>query len=105
VSFFRLFITALLAAPLAALAQTKPAPDPADAAVQVPEIVYGSAFAEYRAFALGAQSPDKGWRDANRLVGELGGHAGNLAPAPDEEAGQAARRHQASPAGTHRHMH
>lgn len=70
---------ALLAAPLAALAQPSPrTPDPADPGAAVAPIVYESVFTRPAQAPQDAQpTPDKVWRAANEAVAGPAGHAGH----------------------------
>lgn len=71
-------MAALIVPPLAGAAQPA-APDPADARAAAPAVQYDSPFRSYLPFAAADEpTPDRGWRDANRDVGELGGHAGHM---------------------------
>ena len=81
---------------LEAAAQT---PDPANGQPSA----YRSAFAGYRPFK---DQSVASWRDANREVGQIGGHAGSLgstgssratAPSPQSPAPDGAPRDKASP--------
>lgn len=104
VSFSYLLIAGALLLPLAGAAQEmRSAPDPA--VPSAPHVAasagYESAFADYQPFASPKQSPDQAWREANRRVGELGGHMGHLRPAAKETTPPASAR----PAGSHGHGH
>ncbi|HTN67326.1 MAG TPA: hypothetical protein VL051_14210 [Burkholderiaceae bacterium] len=94
---------ALAALPLAA-AQPPQAAGPADIHAQVAPPSYTSAFSGYRSLAAPQEAPDRLWRQANREMQELGGHAGHMnqpAPelAPATPAGDAPPGHAHHPAG------
>jgi hypothetical protein len=89
VSPSHLLIAALLLAPLAMAQEKAGLADRADPDATAPPLRYESAFNSYRPFAETGQAPDKVWRDANRQVGELGGHVGHIAQEPPAAAVQA----------------
>lgn len=80
-----LAVAALL--PLAVNAQPQ-APDPANVDISVSIPAYESAFRNYQTSGDGQVAPDKIWRDANREVQAMGGHAG-----PDVSPGNAQHEH------------
>ncbi|MGK5038500.1 hypothetical protein [Janthinobacterium sp. LB3P118] len=67
---------ALAALSLAAVAQSQPAPQEAQASV--PATTYRSAFAGYRPAAEDDATPDQTWRALNEKVGKAGGHMGMM---------------------------
>ena len=67
---------ALAALPLAAVAQSQPAPQEAQA--PVPAATYRSAFTGYRPAAEEDATPDQAWRALNDKVGKAGGHMGMM---------------------------
>ena len=71
-----LFSLALAVLPLAAAAQSRPAPQEAQASV--PATTYHSAFAGYRPAAEEDATPDQAWRAVNDKVGKAGGHMGMM---------------------------
>ncbi|MFA6071106.1 hypothetical protein AKG95_09505 [Janthinobacterium lividum] len=71
-----LFSFALAVLPLAAAAQSRPAPQEAQASV--PATTYHSAFAGYRPAAEEDATPDQAWRAVNDKVGKAGGHMGMM---------------------------
>ncbi len=71
-----LFSLALAVLPLAAAAQSQPAPQEAQASV--PATTYRSAFAGYRPAAEDDATPDQTWRAVNDKVGKAGGHMGMM---------------------------
>lgn len=71
-----LFSLALAVLPLAAAAQSRPAPQEAQASV--PATTYRSAFAGYRPSTEEDATPDQTWRAVNDKVGKAGGHMGMM---------------------------
>ena len=71
-----LFSLALAVLPLAAAAQSQPAPQEAQASV--PATTYRSAYTGYRPAAEDEATPDQTWRAANDKVGKAGGHMGMM---------------------------
>lgn len=71
-----LFSLALAVLPLAAAAQSQPAPQEAQASV--PATTYRSAFAGYRPATEEEATPDQTWRAVNDKVGKAGGHMGMM---------------------------
>ena len=71
-----LFSLALAVLPLAAAAQSQPAPQEAQASV--PATTYRSAFAGYRPATEEDATPDQTWRAVNDKVGKAGGHMGMM---------------------------
>ena len=71
-----LFSLALAVLPLAAAAQSEPAPQEAQASV--PATTYRSAFVGYRPAAGDDATPDQAWRALNEKVGKAGGHMGMM---------------------------
>ncbi len=59
----------------AAEAPGKGRPDPADPAAPTLPVAYESAFEGYQPFRDVKRIP---WKDANRIVGRVGGHAGAI---------------------------
>ena len=82
---------------LAGVAHAAPAPvAAADGSIPVPATVYSPALS-YQAAALEPASPDRAWREQNRIVAgynammlTMGGHAGHGTAAPDPHAGHTA---------------
>lgn len=66
-----LFVVAAAAAGLAAAEQ--PRPDPRDPKAKAPEVVYRSAFENYRRYS---EPEVAGWREMNDEVRRIGGHVG-----------------------------
>ena len=71
-----LFSLALAVLPLAAAAQSQPAPQEAKASV--PATTYRSAYTGYRPAAEEDATPDQAWRAVNEKVGKAGGHMGMM---------------------------
>jgi hypothetical protein len=63
-------------------------PDPADAGISVPSVIYDSSFARYRAFAEQEVAP---WKDSNDTAGRIGGWRVYAREAREPEAGGKAR--------------
>ncbi len=78
--------------PAAVLAQTASRPDPLDAKVATPPVVYRSALVGYK--KLAAESPPVAWRQANDAVGRVGGWRAYAreAQAPEPAASSAGRQ-------------
>ncbi|HVL75492.1 MAG TPA: hypothetical protein VM406_05705 [Noviherbaspirillum sp.] len=86
-SRFLTFLAALVWAPLlmTSLAHAQGAEPAARAdapTAHAPALRYESAFQHYRRFSTETNPPDQVWREANRVVGDLGGHGGHLAEHP-----------------------
>lgn len=64
--------------PLAASAQQKQDPNPADPSAPVSSIRYESVFKTFRSSQEDGPAPDKAWRSANEEMGRLGGHVGHM---------------------------
>jgi hypothetical protein len=62
-------------------------PDPADPAAPTLPVSYESAFEGYQPFRDVTRIP---WKDTNRTVGQVGGHAGALKDEPPGDAPPAA---------------
>lgn len=84
----RCLSVALLACPWAAVADDRP--DPLNASAAVPAFAYPSAFADYRRHG---DAPLRPWKDANDAVGRIGGWR-----AYAREAQQASRPAPGAPA-------
>ena len=63
--------------PALAYAQTTARANAADPAASAPRFEYRSAFEDYRAWK---DEPAGSWRALNSEAGQIGGHAGHLAP-------------------------
>lgn len=98
----------LLPVALTAAAAEAPAarPDPLDAGAAVPALVHDSTFRGYRSWS--EQDP-AGWREANDVVGRVGGWRAYAreaaAPGPAQAAGAETQRSgaQTQPAGAEHH--
>ncbi|MDN2671276.1 hypothetical protein OX459_07690 [Janthinobacterium sp. SUN026] len=86
-----LFSFALAVLPLAAAAQSQPAPQEAQASV--PATTYRSAFAGYRPAAEDDATPDQAWRAVNDKVGKAGGHMGMMKMDGHKMEGHAMKGH------------
>ncbi|MCM2564081.1 hypothetical protein [Janthinobacterium kumbetense] len=86
-----LFSFALAVLPLAAAAQSQPAPQEAQASV--PATTYRSAFAGYRPAAEEDATPDQAWRAVNDKVGKAGGHMGMMKMDGHKMEGHAMKGH------------
>ncbi|MDO8072023.1 hypothetical protein O3299_10830 [Janthinobacterium sp. SUN176] len=86
-----LFSFALAVLPLAAAAQSQPAPQEAQASV--PATTYRSAFAGYRPAAEEDATPDQAWRAVNDKVGKAGGHMGMMKMEGHKMEGHAMKGH------------
>lgn len=79
----QLLCLALVAWPLlAAAAPAAPssaAPQPQDGQAAVPATTFRSAFDGYRAVDEADKTPDEVWLEANKTVGDAGGHMGHMA--------------------------
>jgi len=80
--------------PLVAVAQPSPAPELVSPAASTSER-FVSAFEAYKRYDVNAPMVD--WREANAVVGRLGGHAGQLSNR------QAPSQGQSAPHDFHRH--
>ncbi|MDQ9170066.1 hypothetical protein Q8A64_06525 [Oxalobacteraceae bacterium R-40] len=82
----------LAATPLAVAAQAPSSAGPAEATAAVLPYEYKSAFQDYLPMAGSSEAPEKVWREANDEVGRIGGHAGYMRAAKNNEEGAAASK-------------
>ena len=73
-----------LASPALWAQTTAPKPDPSDAGVSVPPVIYDASFARYRAFAEQEVAP---WKETNDTAGRIGGWRVYAREAREPEAG------------------
>jgi len=86
-----LAVAAWVFLPLAASAQQKQDPHPADPGAPASSIQYESAFKTFRSLQEDGPAPDKAWRSANEEMGRLGGHVGHMKEAaPQADSSPAA---------------